>query len=346
MGIDKSIPWLKELENMIGYKARKIWRMEIYQGADKKKNYFEGWYFKVVDAQEKSVYAIIPGISMGKDETKSHAFIQIINGKTNESNYFTYNIGDFAYSKDKFEIRIKNNYFSLDKIKLDINFDGQFINGELGFKDLLPWPNSLFSPGTMGWYTFVPFMECYHGCISFGHIIEGSINVNEQLINFDGGNGYMEKDWGNSFPSSWIWAQCNHFGSSKASIMVSVANIPWLGSHFRGFIVGMWYEDKFYKFATYTGARLSKIMFKDNRVFLKVYDNKYELNIELSRSGESKLYSPINGVMTGKVNESISAKIKVSLWRMNKRNNKKIFECIGRNVGLELMGNLKEIEGK
>lgn len=50
--------------------------------------------------------------------------------------------------------------------------------------------------------------------------------------------------------------------------------------------------------------------------------------------------------MKGEVNESISAKVKVSLWKINERSNKKIFECSGRNAGLELMGNLKEIEGK
>ena len=37
----------------------KVWQPEIFQGNLNKKNYFEGWYFKIVDASEKHAFAII-----------------------------------------------------------------------------------------------------------------------------------------------------------------------------------------------------------------------------------------------------------------------------------------------
>jgi hypothetical protein len=35
--------------------------------------------------------------------------------------------------------------------------------GDVRFTDTQPWPKMLGAPGIMGWYSFVPFMECKHG---------------------------------------------------------------------------------------------------------------------------------------------------------------------------------------
>ena len=63
----------------------------------------------------------------------------------------------------------------------------------------------------MGWYSFVPFMECNHGIVSVNHDLYGEISVNGNVIDFNNGKGYIEKDWGVSFPEAWIWIQSNNF---------------------------------------------------------------------------------------------------------------------------------------
>ena len=45
---------------------------------------FEGWYFKLVDAEGAQPYAIIPGVFLGED---AHAFIQILVGRASTSAY-------------------------------------------------------------------------------------------------------------------------------------------------------------------------------------------------------------------------------------------------------------------
>ena len=35
------------------------------------------------------------------------------------------------------------------------------------------YPGTIFSPGIMGWYSFVPFMECKHGIVSINHDLTG-----------------------------------------------------------------------------------------------------------------------------------------------------------------------------
>ncbi len=46
----------------------------------------------------------------------------------------------------------------------------------------------------MGWYRFLPFMECYHGVISLTHNLKGKIIVDNKIFAFENGKGYIEKD--------------------------------------------------------------------------------------------------------------------------------------------------------
>lgn len=49
---------------------------------------------------------------------------------------------------------------------------------------------------------------------------DGSITINNKNIAFDNGVGYIEKDWGSSFPKSYIWCQGNNFENSNTSFML------------------------------------------------------------------------------------------------------------------------------
>lgn len=51
------------------------YKPEVFQGNLKKKNYFEGWYFKNVTQDLSCTLSIIPGISLVENDP--HAFIQI-----------------------------------------------------------------------------------------------------------------------------------------------------------------------------------------------------------------------------------------------------------------------------
>ena len=48
----------------------------------------------------------------------------------------------------------------------------------------------------MGWYAFVPFMECYHSVVSMSHFIEGSADFGSGDTDFMGGKGYHGKRLG------------------------------------------------------------------------------------------------------------------------------------------------------
>jgi len=57
--------------------------------------------------------------------------------------------------------------------------DGESIavSGSVAFSEQVSWPVTLIWPGVMGWFAWMPFMECYHGVISFDHALKGSLSV-------------------------------------------------------------------------------------------------------------------------------------------------------------------------
>ena len=307
---------------------------DMYHGWGKEKSYFEGWYFKLIDPTEKFAIAVIPGISISNTGEK-HSFIQILDGKKCTTIYLPFEATDFQPDDNRFFIKIKDNQFSQDSIQLNLDY----LKGIINFRDIQPIDTSILSPGIMGFFSYIPFMECYHGIVSMNHTLEGSLIIDGQTVDFTGGKGYLEKDWGKSFPNSWIWMQTNHFEHHEASLMCSVAKIPFLGFHFNGFLISLWIEGKFYRFATYTGAVLKRAKVFDGRVELVFKDRKYRLEIIAYKGATAELVSPISGNMTGKVNESLDAKIHLKLYKKNQL----IFDDFGRNAGLEVAGPYEEL---
>lgn len=303
------------------------------------KAHFEGWYFKLIDQAEKNIYAIIPGVSFD-ERGSSHCFIQVLNGTDASSHYIRYDISSFRYSQRRFEICVGQSIFSRDKINLSVSGEGLEISGSLDFRNLNPWPSTITSPGAMGWYAFVPFMECYHGIVSFDHEIKGSLKINGSEVDFSGGRGYIEKDWGRSFPQYYAWAQSNHFAEKGISIMLSIANIPWLGKSFDGFMVGFWHKSRLYRFTSYNGAKLVGLDVKPYSVSASFLSGKYLLQIEAHKADDAALAAPKMGAMNGRIAESMTSKVLTELQRLSRGRNEVIFKGEGRHAGLEIAGEI------
>lgn len=305
---------------------------ELFQGEEnlnKYNYYFEGWYFKNIN--EKEGISFIPGINItGKDKK---AFVQII---TNNTSYFVnYNINEFKFSYEPFKIIIGNNYFSKKEIHIDINDDAQNLNiyGNIKYSNSKNISASLLNPNIMGPFSYVPFMECNHAILSMQNDANGEININNKRMKFNNNIGYIEKDWGCSFPKSYIWCQANNFQKSNASFMASVADIPFKLFTFKGIICVLLLGDKEYKFTTYNNTKLIEYDVKDNSLNVTLKKNKYSINMKSKYNNEFKLSAPVKGEMAKDILESISSSITVTL----KKENKIIFSDMSTNCGLEIV---------
>lgn len=316
------------------YLISRLFNPEVFQGKYKTKNYFEGWYYKIVDADETNSFAFIPGVAYDK-EKKAHSFIQVIDSTGYRTEYNRFDISEFKYSENELSVMVGNNKFTKKSIDINMEDEEYPVSGCLEFYDIEPFPKKLTSPGIMGPFSFVPFMECYHGVVNIHHSIKGKLMINNKLVDFTNGYGYIEKDWGRSFPKWWVWMQSNHFQEKDTSLMFSIAKIPWLGHHFTGFISFLKIKGKIYLFATYTGAKVTHLEYKDGTIEIFVKDKKYSLSISGKYMENGVLIAPKNGLMERKISESISSTIKVTLKDCE---DNIIFEGYGEKAGLEVVG--------
>jgi tocopherol cyclase len=281
----------------------KIWKPEVFQGNMKKTNYFEGWYYKSISCDETNAYIIFPVLWLDKEPQKSTVFILFADMWNGKVFNFLYPPSQFRAAKDVFKISIGNSAFSLEQIKLDLNDGQNKVSACLKFTNIIPWPVTLCSPGTMGWYAFLPFLDFYHDVLSFDHKIDGYIKINGVEKDLSNGKGYIEKSWGKRFPPYWIWMQTNHFNETGVSLFGGVGRFRefGVGAYFTGFLIGFLYRNQLYRFTHYTGAKIKKLQVSAEKVNLIVSDNDYQLEIEAQRTTGVELPFPAPGGITGRV---------------------------------------------
>ncbi len=258
------------------------------------------------------------------------AFVQVLDGIAAKSYEYRFPADSFVADPKRFSVQVADSRFSLEKLDIDL----PDFRGQLELSNPYPWPSSWKSPGVMGWYSFVPFMECYHGVVSMDHDLAGILEVSGRTVDFDGGRGYAEKDWGTSFPRCWIWGQSNHFADSPGtSVMFSIAHIPWRGSYFIGFLAGLLHQGTLYPFTTHNQSK-AEVKRIEHGVDMTFHRRDYELRVTARQAEGAELLSPVQGAMVGKVNESLRARVEVQLIDQGEA----LFTGTGTRAGLEIAG--------
>src|SRR5690606_30607805 len=118
-------------------------------------------------------------------------------------------------------------------------------------------------------------------------------------------------DWGQNFPSGYVWQQSNHFDTPGTSLTASIAMIPFLGTTFPGFIIAFWHQGLLYRLATYTGAVTETLTIDDECVFWVVKDHQYRLEMTSQRTAGGLLHAPIRTDMHKRVDETMRSTIQV-----------------------------------
>jgi len=308
----------------------------LFQGYKKKNHYFEGWYYKLVSADKQTTIALIPGISLYKEDT--HAFIQVFISSKNptdtlKTSYIRFPYDDFSFYDDPFNITIKDNSFSLNKINISLESENISLKGVLTIKDITSLNKSLYAPNIMGPFSYFPKMECSHGIVSMSHLLEGQLSLDKNTVNFDDGKGYIEKDWGTSFPKEYVWMQSNHFSNNDTSFMFSYATIPFMKLSFNGLIAVLYHNLNEYRFSTYQLVKIKKENLSELEAQYTIKQGRYTLEIHAKTAKGVLLQSPSMGQMKNKIKEGLSGTISIKLYDKNNL----ILEDTGTHAGIEIM---------
>ena len=291
-----------------------IKRPELFQGNLDKTHYFEGWYFKHVDGSGKHTVAFIPGISL--DEGDTHSFVQVIISPNIKTYYFRYPVEAFHTTESPFSVAVGDSVFSMAGCKINLHdpVTELTIKGETTFSGLTPIETTTLMPNIMGFFAYIPGMECNHGVLSMNHSVNGYIQISDQgTIDFNGGKGYIEKDWGTSFPSEYIWIQANHFENEADSFMCSIAHIPFGPSSFRGLIANLHLDGKEYRFATYNRSKVERFIINDGQMSFELVRKDLKLQIEATITEDGALKAPDKGEMTRTIKEGLGGTVTLKL---------------------------------
>jgi hypothetical protein len=179
--------------------------------------WFEGWYMRLTDVQNKRSFAIIT--------TSYTNDTQNVIDKNNLKGYTAFLIDDelnlkSPYVIENFPEQTQLNEFwvqpsqsmmvidsKLDRDSLNLGFDnGTFIN--MQFSDHKSWSANAKWWGPSGFTTLIPRFPLQWFVVSLGTKTKYRINIPEKNLVLEGeGYTHIEKNWGKMFPKAWIWLQ-------------------------------------------------------------------------------------------------------------------------------------------
>ncbi len=209
--------------------------------------FFEGWYFK--HQSDEHTLILIPAFHRDENGEKS-ASLQII--LDDVARRLDFSADDFEADTKRLHVRLGQNVFSEKGCRLHIDLPGLTLRGHLRYGAFYNPKRSLMGPlGRLP-------LPCFHEVLSLFHRLRGLITVNGQLWDFSDGFGYLEKDWGHSFPSSYLWLQCGwQEAADRSCVMLAIASLGISQLPFTACGSLILCKGKQYRLSTYQGAQLT-----------------------------------------------------------------------------------------
>lgn len=299
----------------------KLYKDTYWRGL-KKRDYFEGYYTRLVS--ENLNVAFIFGVSYAEDE---HAFIQVYDGLCQEMEYFRFALDACVLREDRLYIQIGANILTDTSLIIHLHGEKLHFNVDIQFDTLRTLRDTGYK-SIMGPMLNLPGLECYHGVVSMYHTWSGNINQKQQI-----GYSYIEKDYGQSMPSDWIWLHLTN--DTGISFMLSIAKIPYLMLTPTGFLGFYSTEETTDVFASYTGAKYQIKQLDDKIIKLIIQTRNVNYEITINRKETVHLLAPVGGRMIREIEESLASCGKVTITT---KKGQHIAEHEFTKVGCEVVG--------
>ena len=247
--------------------------------------HFEGWYYRVTSPGgaegDEQVWVLIT--AYWRDAAGAErAFVKLINGVTGRVYKRVFEGPEEGVSIE--ELQRGANDLS---VRLGVEGDGLALSAEgvsgrfwaeggeevevaLAVEGCAYWGSPFHERDrwTMGWVTELPgpplkwHVEHIKGRATGGvRVLEGGEVIEEGAL--EGAPLHQEKNWGRSFPSTWVWLQSDVF-EGRPDVAFAAAGGPifsWEGSP-SGYMLGLRWRDEFLSLRTQDGHGFSGVEFK------------------------------------------------------------------------------------
>jgi len=271
----------------------------------KRTNYFEGWYLRLIDPTQGINRSIIFAIT--KDPSDPHAFLQLFDALDEACEYIRYPLSAFSVLNGS--IYIGQNIISPTRIFIN----EQHFACDLRLSNPITLTSQFGTQSAMGFVSYFP-LQTAQEVVYLNATVQGSMRVNEQEWILDGQN-YIEKTYGHRFPPGHIWLQSAHFDVPDTYFSFSVGVLPLLGMKVKGWFAILRHDKDEYRFAIYNLASLKILKATPTEVELVIKRGRFRLEVQAHRSHWVRLVGPTDGAkMTQEVLESINATIQLNLY--------------------------------
>ncbi len=218
-------------------------------------NWYEWWYYKVVDQQSGEAFYFTYGVVNPGDRTHAKAgtkaVVQVGSFVIGETLAQNFKLEEFSASKIATDIRIGPNTATDKRITGTIkDRRGNPISWDLAIE-------KNWSFNAMGWMMEKPeISNIYWYPAQASASMTGTIEFRGKKYVFNHATGYQDRNWGRSFPGWWTWLVSNNFKNSPGTVLAAgggkpkVLNGPAL---FSGLCIGLRYKKKEYAFRTSDG---------------------------------------------------------------------------------------------
>lgn len=292
-------------------------KTKYFHFTNARRPFFEGWYFK--HALDGQTLALIPSFHLDANGRRE-AMLQIVCDRQAYGVSFPADV--FSAETTRLSVRIGDSRFSAEGVELRIQRPDISLQGSLQYGPLTPLGSDIMGP-----FRHIPTMQCNHGVISMRHAVRGTLRLQGETIRLDGAVGYIETDWGHSFPSRYLWTQCNLFAAADLSIMASAATIPLGPFVFPGCICSIRHQGREYRLATYRGAHIKRF----TPQWLEIRQHPYTFTAQCLCQQPVALQAPIAGAMGRVIRESPAAAVRYRLFAKGEL----LFDQTGAAAGFE-----------
>lgn len=273
----------------------------------KKAPCFEGFYLKTAK-KDGTTLVVICGFAKSKE--KSHAFIQV-STQSLETFYFEYPLYELKINEEAFNFSIRNNEFSQNGIYIKEN-DCEV---DLTFSDFTFWNRTYLNPSIMGVLAYVPFVECKHDIISPSLTVLGHANLKAETLIFDNTSGYIDKNWGRSFPKDYFWGHISNFENPSVSIQFAKAKPKWLFWKIPVYIGFLRLNHEIHLFKSWKKGKMTLTNVGQDEVLLQ--NRKFKIKIKFENGRPLNLKAPIEGKLDHLILERAGILTRVTIYKLN-----------------------------
>jgi hypothetical protein len=287
------------------------------RGNFERNKYFEGWFQKVYSKAHNASFILIYGYATHNSDDH-FGFLQVlIPNQKPEIVYFPKN--EVSCDIEQHIFRLGQNLLTTEYIQINT----QQFSIDLKLKNMHPLRTF---KNSMGYNYFIPNLPCYHSVLNTAQNVSGEIQHNGVCYTLNNAMGYLEKNWGTTFPESYFWVHAVDPSHPQISLLFSKAKIVWLGKTYVkhvGYLCleGQQIELRELKKFSVSGRNISP----GNRI-IQMRSASAQLDLSLDDGREVVFHGPKDGALSRMIHHQADVQIEVLLTYENRRQQ---FQMVG-----------------